>query len=495
MFIFFDMISDVQKIVNKKRREEMGQIHVSDGKVSGGKGGAIVIGIIAAIATSIFYFVAPGEDFYLTTGERVIHLFLSLLNIPIAILGQKIGRFIDDLRHKAAGEDTASVLISRDLTGIVIQKFLGALLGVLIFEVILFVLFCSPTKISAKEQEQMFVEQQQERAIAIQEIGEPKPAVLETRIPISREEFMQQYVNVEFEECDISRLEGMLKRGSKNLKVTGKLDINFYIEGDLLNDVYLDLTDLEYFDAWGNSVLDNDFSLYNAKCIILPKHITQITDAFQNSRNLEILVLNEELVEISGLLGSKIKYVYLPKTLKRIGKAFVGSPIEKIIIPASVEEITSFEDCQQLTEIFFEAGSQIKVLPSFSDCPNLRTISLPDSVEEIPMIGFSGCRNLEEIKISSNSQLSEIGSGAFDRTSLTSLYVPPKVSVFPNLIFYNFLAVTFASTTPPKGVNENTFEDGVIEKIYVPSQSLKEYEDAWFNYDWAINAQFIAISE
>jgi hypothetical protein len=66
---------------------------------------------------------------------------LSFGNIPIAVLGQKIGSAIHDAVHGAGGEDTESVYVSRSFKDILSRKYLGATCGFLLYEGILFLIF------------------------------------------------------------------------------------------------------------------------------------------------------------------------------------------------------------------------------------------------------------------------------------------------------------------------------------------------------------------
>lgn len=116
----------------------MSDLHVSDGKISGGDGGAKVCGIIILIFMNIFYFVAY---YTLPIGLKIIHLVLSFANIPVAKIGQRIGKAIDEAVHGAAGENTGSVYVSRRFTDIIMRKYLGDLVACAVLEGIMFLVF------------------------------------------------------------------------------------------------------------------------------------------------------------------------------------------------------------------------------------------------------------------------------------------------------------------------------------------------------------------
>jgi hypothetical protein len=116
----------------------MGNLYVSDGRISGDTRGAKVCGILVIIFMNLFYFIAYR---YLPIGFKVVHLVLSLVNIPIAKIGQKIGKAIDEAVHGAADEDTEHIYVSRSFKDILMRKYLGALLACSLFELIMFLIF------------------------------------------------------------------------------------------------------------------------------------------------------------------------------------------------------------------------------------------------------------------------------------------------------------------------------------------------------------------
>ena len=75
-------------------------IHVTEGKPSGGKTGAVISGIIVAIVMNVGIL----QQFYgvdtVPTVVRVIFAILSVFCIPIAVFGQNISRKIFDLIHR-----------------------------------------------------------------------------------------------------------------------------------------------------------------------------------------------------------------------------------------------------------------------------------------------------------------------------------------------------------------------------------------------------------
>ena len=95
---------------------------------------------------------------------------------------------------------------------------------------------------------------------------------------------------------------------------------------------------------------------------------------------------------------SHIKHIKLPSTLKEIGLcAFMGSDIEEITIPKSVELIKdgAFEATLHLKKVIFEKDCPIRDIPAvcFSHS-GLKKIVLPDYLRTIGYKAFDGCNNL-----------------------------------------------------------------------------------------------------
>jgi hypothetical protein len=120
----------------------MGEIHVSDGRVSGGDRGAKLCGIVVIILTNLYLFLSEGSSDY-PFGLKIAHLILSFANIPIARIGQRIGVAIDEAVHGAAGEETHTVYVSNSLMSIIQKKYLGALVGCGLFEMIMFLVLAA----------------------------------------------------------------------------------------------------------------------------------------------------------------------------------------------------------------------------------------------------------------------------------------------------------------------------------------------------------------
>ena len=102
---------------------------------------------------------------------------------------------------------------------------------------------------------------------------------------------------------------------------------------------------------------------------------------------------------------------------------------------------------------------------AFFNCTSLTSVTIPNSATSIGSYAFRYCTSLTSITISDG--VTKIGGGAFrDCTSLTSVYCKP--------------------TTPPT-ISNNTFENVLGCKIYVPDTSIDTYKAAKYWSDLSSN--------
>ena len=167
--------------------------------------------------------------------------------------------------------------------------------------------------------------------------------------------------------------------------------------------------------------------------------------------------------------GSTISQFVLPASLKSIGEGAFAccNGIEAITLPAEVDSIAAhaFSACQHLSAIVLPAkvtvvgegafahctslaklaiddegrtenivlGSQ-----SFVNCTSLAEVTLGSMTQSIGSRAFSGCSNADfAVTIAANSQLSEIGEGAFMASGIKAFNFAncPKLTVIPEYAF------------------------------------------------------------
>lgn len=186
--------------------------------------------------------------------------------------------------------------------------------------------------------------------------------------------------------------------------------------------------------------------------------IEEITsDMLEGAHSLETISIGDEVAAIGDYAFqdcTSLSSITIPNSVQTIGNgAFSGldhlenvmiedgvriiSPsafssctgLSSITIPGSVTEIgyDAFNGCTSLSEVDFDPGSSITVIPSraFKGCTALTEISLPDGVTQIQSEAFAGS-GLKELVIAGD--VTAIQSKAFaDCTKLESVTIGPDV--------------------------------------------------------------------
>lgn len=103
-----------------------------------------------------------------------------------------------------------------------------------------------------------------------------------------------------------------------------------------------------------------------------------------------------------NFIGTRLRQIHFPSTLRKISdNAFLRCPIEAIVIPSGVTEISAstFEWCEELEIVSLPHTIKEICIGAFSGCTKLREINLPDSIEYIEDNAFSYCESLKHIKL------------------------------------------------------------------------------------------------
>lgn len=210
-------------------------------------------------------------------------------------------------------------------------------------------------------------------------------------------------------------------------------------------------------------------------------------DAFSYSSLSSVLI--PETVETIGAAAftncKQLTSFELPRNLKLIEEAaFAGSGLASITIPASVQALRkrAFVDCVSLKSV------------SFEDCDEVITVYSGKFSDGIGGGQFDNCP-VETAYIGRNIQVVKTGNrqyecGVFaDRnynysTHLKSITIGEKVSSIECIGFgsHYLEEITIKATTPP--AFEEGFSHGTPDndtKIYVPAESLSEYESSPWN--------------
>lgn len=98
-----------------------------------------------------------------------------------------------------------------------------------------------------------------------------------------------------------------------------------------------------------------------------------------------------------------------------------GGTLLSALIPASVLVLSKrcFRQCERLSTVVFEGGSELSHIESwaFHDCSRLSLVHIPGSVEVLRDLCFSGCGNLAMVTFGIGSRLRHIDNSAFSSCS------------------------------------------------------------------------------
>ena len=138
--------------------------------------------------------------------------------------------------------------------------------------------------------------------------------------------------------------------------------------------------------------------------------------------------------------GDLLTEVVVPESITTVGYQLTGcTSLTLITLHSGVTSIgyEAYYRCSNLESITFAEGSQLTSIGecAFYGCSSLTSIEIPAGVTELPddvvYDGvFSGCSNLASVTFAEGSQLTSIGSYAFEGcSSLTSIDIPARVCV------------------------------------------------------------------
>ena len=177
---------------------------------------------------------------------------------------------------------------------------------------------------------------------------------------------------------------------------------------------------------------------------------------------------NFSFVENESGKGYKAIYNADKTELYYINPAAEGT----IVIPKEVTSLGDnvFAGRNKITEVKFEAGSQLKTIgtSSFEGCTALEKIDLPEGLQSIEGRAFSGCTALQNIKLPSS--LTNIGYKAFaDCTSLKSIDLPKGLQSIGGSAFANCNQITtFELPSTLTSLGAQAVQGTSVEEIVLP---------------------------
>lgn len=156
---------------------------------------------------------------------------------------------------------------------------------------------------------------------------------------------------------------------------------------------------------------DNNKLINNAKSIVLPKCISDISNSrFEDYTKLKSLDISEcdikMIPKYMCLDCINLNNIDFPSTLRYIENGAFRNceKLRNVFIPKSVVEIydEAFENCKSLTNINFDDNSELMKINkfAFSNCEKLDNIILPRNVNHIDKGAFLNCESLKIIGLS-----------------------------------------------------------------------------------------------
>ena len=238
--------------------------------------------------------------------------------------------------------------------------------------------------------------------------------------------------------------------------------------------------------------LDNTFK--NSEVItkvILPKDSITIETAFSNCYNLAEVVNSQyitkccmgafEYTSLTSIDLSNCKYVGgfdSSKKLKTVilkacntieQRAFVNcTNLVSLGETASITSIGSeaFNGCESLSSIDLSNCSSWPDNSVFENCKSLKEIKLPSTLTEIPNYLFYGCTGLTSFDF---TNITKIGSSAFEGTGLTSVVIPASVKDIADYAFENCNNLKSVDLGNINFIGNSAFEGCNIDSITIPA--------------------------
>ena len=195
---------------------------------------------------------------------------------------------------------------------------------------------------------------------------------------------------------------------------------------------------------YGSSTTSTTSSTYYIPTVLTSVTVTGgdiFRGAFQNCRNLEEIVLSEDVTTIPDYAFYKcaaLTELDIPSGVTSIGGyAFQDcTGITELVIPGGVSSFGTyaFDGCTALTSCNIPEGTATIPNYLFADCSALESITIPESVSSIGDYAFDHCSALEEILIPDS--VLTIGAYAFRGCSgLTNVVVPESVTSIGSAAF------------------------------------------------------------
>ena len=185
------------------------------------------------------------------------------------------------------------------------------------------------------------------------------------------------------------------------------------------------------------AISENAFANTGLTKLEVPSNIEEINSgAFYNTK-LSDLILSEGIQRIasSAFVGNQLKVIELPASLQYLGRsAFGNSSKLRVVKIKSNIELDRYYDVNTISPFTYQNyyGDEIS-----KQRPESIFVNFEGGVSKVSDYLFNGVTPIKSVTFKDNINLTEIGSHAFDGTSLTFLTLPDTVETLGEYAFGN----------------------------------------------------------
>ena len=160
--------------------------------------------------------------------------------------------------------------------------------------------------------------------------------------------------------------------------------------------------------------------------------VTRISCTYADDKDLKKVVISDNLIYFNGngfMNCSNLEEVEFgsnPQITAIPSKAFLGTKLSSITIPASVKSISyeAFKNVETLTTVTIASGSVLDTIGPFAfyNCNKIEAIYLPETLTNISDSAFEKCSSLTTVTFDNAKNLTSIDQSAFSGcVGITSL--------------------------------------------------------------------------
>ena len=211
-----------------------------------------------------------------------------------------------------------------------------------------------------------------------------------------------------------------------------------------------------------------------------------------NGINYKILSEEDKTVEVyigasfNGselIIPEKVTYSEKEYTVTAIEESafFKNTSVTSVSIPATMKTIgnEAFQNCSNLTSLTFEGESQLEQIGDGAFYNTvLTTIKIPATVKTIGNRAFQYCGKLTSLTFEGESQLEQISDNAFRYTVLTTIDIPASVTSIGSSAFGENTALlqVYMHCANPSNYSFQAFYECPNLVIYAPAASYETYK-------------------